>query len=191
MWSLEVNKIFAAVLCAVWMIWLVNFIGDQLIPSTPSSHATSQTAKAEKPAAKPKKQAPKAAKQAAKPAPKEAAQSPVLASIGAADAGKGRKLVKKCLVCHTIKKGAKHRIGPNIWGALGGPRGVVAGYKYSKPMKELGGRWSYQDMDKYLTKPMEFLPKGKMGFPGMKKVKDRAHLIKFLRTLSDKPLPLP
>ncbi len=185
MWSMQVNKIFAAVLAAVWLVWLVNFAGDLIIPETGATHQPGPAAKAEKPAAK----AP-AAK--AKEAPKQAAApSSLFAMISAADAAKGRKLAKKCAACHTIKKGGKNRIGPNIWGAVGGPRGVAAKYKYSTALKDLGGRWSYQDLDKYLTKPKAFLPKGKMAFPGMKKATDRAALIKYLRSQSDKPLALP
>jgi cytochrome c len=192
MWSLQVNKIFAAVLAAVWLIWLVDFIGDLAVPAAQPDHRPVATPKAGKPSAEEKKAPAQITKQAAKQASKPAAAAdPVLAAIAASDAKRGRKLTKKCTACHTLKKGAKNRIGPNIWGAVGGPRGAVAGFKYSTALKALGGRWSYQDLDKYLTKPKAFLPKGKMAFPGMKKAGDRAALIKYLRTLSDKPLALP
>ncbi len=187
MWSLEINKIFAAVLVAVWLVWMVDFIGDLAIPMAQPDHRSIQVAKAGKPSAKAKKVPAPAVKQAAKPA----AGGRVAALIAAADAAKGRKLAKKCAACHTFKKGGKNRVGPNIWGVVGGPRGAAPGYRYSAPMKALGGTWSDQDLDKYLAKPKAFLPKGKMSFPGMKKPQQRAALIKYLRTLSDKPPPLP
>ena len=35
------------------------------------------------------------------------------------DAVKGEKVFKKCKVCHTIKAGAKYRVGPNLNGVFG------------------------------------------------------------------------
>ena len=49
MWSLQVNKIFAAVLAAVWLIWLVDFIGDLAVPAAQPDHRPVATPKAGKP----------------------------------------------------------------------------------------------------------------------------------------------
>lgn len=187
MWSMEVNKIFAAILAAVWLIWVVNFVGDLAIPMVQPDHQPEPVAKAGNPSVQAKKAPASPAKQAAK----RATGGGLAVLIAAADVAEGRKLAKKCAACHTFKKGGKNRVGPNIWGVVDGPRGVAPGYRYSASMKALGGTWSYQDLDKFLAKPKVFLPKSKMAFAGMKKPPQRAALIKYLRTLSDKPPLLP
>ena len=37
----------------------------------------------------------------------------------AADLAKGAKVYKKCKVCHSLKEGGKHNIGPNLFGIMG------------------------------------------------------------------------
>jgi cytochrome c len=185
MWGNEVYKILAALLAGVWLIWLVNFIGDYLVPeheqakSAPAAKFTAKTP------AKPQAKTPQA-----RPKPKPAGGLAGL--LRTADAAKGEKLAKKkCGICHTTKKGGKNRLGPNLWNVFGRTRGTVPKFKYSSGMKALGGKWTYADLDKYLTKPKDFLPKTKMVFPGAKKAAERAALIAYIRTLSDQPPPLP
>lgn len=69
---------------------------------------------------------------------------PVLAeSHTTGDAAKGEKLFKKCKSCHTIAsadevifKGGK--TGPNLYGVMGGPAGMVEGFKYGASLKAAG-----------------------------------------------------
>ena len=111
--------------------------------------------------------------------------------LAAADLKKGKKVWNKCKACHTIDKGGKKRIGPNLWNIVGGDVGVREGFKYSKGMIAFGGKWTYERLDAYLTKPRKVVKGGKMAFVGLKKPKDRADVIAFMRTMADEPLPLP
>ena len=43
----------------------------------------------------------------------------------AADVKKGKKVYRKCVACHSIKKGARHKIGPNLFGIVGSPSGTA------------------------------------------------------------------
>ncbi|MEC8195927.1 MAG: cytochrome c family protein, partial [Pseudomonadota bacterium] len=52
----------------------------------------------------------------------------------------------------------------------------------------LGGIWSVEQLDAFLTKPKALVKGTKMSFAGMKKATDRANLIAFLNQNSDAPL---
>ena len=111
--------------------------------------------------------------------------------LAAADPEAGKKVWRKCKACHTIDKGGKKRIGPNLWNIVGADVAAREGFKYSKGMVAFGGQWTYERLDAYLTKPRKVVKGGKMSFVGLKKPKDRANVIAFLRAQADEPLPLP
>jgi len=117
--------------------------------------------------------------------------SQLAALLGAADAGAGKKLAKKCKACHSLEQGGKKKIGPALWNMVGAEKGSVEGFTYSKGLAEKGGAWTYDDLDAFLAAPKTFVPKTKMLFPGLKKPQDRANLILYLHSLSDDPQPLP
>ena len=118
------------------------------------------------------------------------------------DVKKGMKVFKKCKACHTVDKGGKKKVGPNLFGIVGKKAGSFEDFKYSKLMKgasEAGLIWDAAVLDKYLDKKgmnktlkgvIEAAgkkPKGrsKMAFAGLKKQKDRDNVIAYLMTLKD------
>ena len=103
------------------------------------------------------------------------------ANVQAGDAAKGEKIFKKCKTCHTIDKGGKNKIGPNLNGIFGRVFGTLEGFKYSKAMKEAKITWDEKTMDQFVTKPKKMIKKTKMSFAGLKKEKDRANLIAYLQ----------
>jgi cytochrome c len=113
------------------------------------------------------------------------------ALLAKASAEAGKASAKKCAICHSFAKGEANKIGPNLWGALGGKKAAVAGFAYSAPLTALGGTWSYQDIDKYIENPKAFAPGNKMAFAGIASAKERADILSYLRTLADSPLALP
>lgn len=115
----------------------------------------------------------------------------VLALIATADTAAGQKVAKKCTSCHDLAKEGPNKVGPNLWDILGSSVAARQGYSYSDAIAELGGQWGYAELDAFLTKPKNFVPGTKMSFGGLKKVKDRANIIAFLRMLSDSPAALP
>lgn len=104
-------------------------------------------------------------------------------AMAAGDAAKGGKVFKKCKACHTVKKGGKNRVGPNLFGIAGRKAATVKGFRYSKAMKASGLTWDDATLDKYLKKPKKLVPKTKMTFPGLKKEKDRANVIAYLKSI--------
>ena len=128
----------------------------------------------------------------AKAAPEQqVADENALAMLSDSDAKKGLKLFKKCKSCHTVEEGGKNKVGPNLWNVVGRAKGSVAGFTYSSAITELGGGWSYSDLDKFLAAPKTFAKGTKMSFAGIKKASDRAAVLLSLRSLSSSPKPLP
>ena len=103
----------------------------------------------------------------------------------------GEKVFKRCSACHMIAAGGKNMIGPNLWSILGKKTGVASGYKYSKALAAYGKDWTFEEMNGFLIKPSAHIKGTKMAFAGLKKEKDRASVILYMNSKSDKPLPTP
>ena len=108
-----------------------------------------------------------------------------IGTVEAADAKKGKKVYKKCKACHSINKGGKNKVGPNLYGIVGRKAAQVKGFKYSKALKNSGLTWDDATLDKFLKKPKKLVKKTKMAFGGIKKDSQRADLIAYLKSNSD------
>ena len=111
--------------------------------------------------------------------------------LAAANAAAGEKVAKKCLACHTFDDGGANKVGPNLWNILGHAVATKDGFAYSPAMALFGGEWDYERLDDFLKSPKQSVPGTKMSFAGLRKPKDRANLIEYMRSLSNSPLPLP
>jgi cytochrome c len=104
-------------------------------------------------------------------------------ALAAGDIAKGKKFAKKCKSCHTFKEGGKNGLGPNLFGILGKPAGVVEGYKYSKAMSSSGIVWDDSIFIEFITKPKKVIKGTKMSFKGIRKATQRADLLAYFSTL--------
>lgn len=177
--SFELNKIFAAILCAGITVMLVSFIADKIVvaeslekDTVPIEGAASTGGHTNAPK-KPK------------------IPDPIMALLAEADIAKGAKLSKVCASCHSFEKGGATKQGPNLWNTVNKEKAAETGFKYSDGLQAVGGKWDYDSLNKFLTKPKKYAPGTKMNFAGLKKPKDRAALIAWLRTKSDAPVALP
>ena len=106
-------------------------------------------------------------------------------AMAAGDIANGKRLARKCTTCHTLEKGGKNRLGPNLFGIFGSSAASVKGYKYSKAMASSGIVWDEAAFTEFLTNPRKFVNGTKMSFAGVKNAKQRADLVAYFRSLRD------
>ena len=111
--------------------------------------------------------------------------------IAHGDVAHGKEISARCQQCHDLTKGGPNMIGPNLWDIVNRPRATHPGFSYSSAMSANHDPWTYAKLFQYLKQPQLMVPGTKMAFAGIASDKDRTDLIAYLRTLSDKPAPLP
>ncbi len=116
---------------------------------------------------------------------------PITPLLATADIAAGQAQSRKCTACHTFDKGGANRVGPNLYNIVNRGFALNPDFKYSKAMAEHGGSWTYDELNHFLFKPKARISGTKMNFAGLKKTKDRANIIAWMRTLADNPAPLP
>ena len=198
MGKIKVNFVLGAVIFAFCLLFISNYIGNALIPSSNTNHVTKSINRdwikwpepKNTPAVEPKdkKSDVRVVNTEKTPPTSEKSVTALLLSVGSV---KGEKVARKCVACHSFNKGGKNKIGPNLYGIMGRKRATTVGYNYSKALKKMGGKWGFTDMDKFLLKPRNFLPGTKMSFRGIKSASDRAAIIMYLRSFAEIPLTLP
>ena len=120
-----------------------------------------------------------------------AAAEPIEVLLAKASTERGEAAAKKCAACHTFDKGGPSRVGPNLWGVVGRHRAGVSGFNYSAAMKNKGGEWTFEELNKFLAGPGGYIPGTSMTFAGLTRGGERADVIEFLRTRADSPVPQP
>ena len=103
----------------------------------------------------------------------------------AVDVKKGENVYRKCVACHSVKKGARHKIGPNLFGIVDSQSGNAFGYTYSKAMKTANLTWDEATLERFIKNPKKLIKKTKMSFAGIRNYEQRANLIAYLKTLAD------
>lgn len=93
----------------------------------------------------------------------------------------GEDTYKKCVACHTIDKGGRNGVGPNMHGVVGRAVASVEGYTYSAAMKAKGGVWDEVALDAYLENPRKAVVGTKMSFAGLNNADERKALIDYLK----------
>jgi len=106
------------------------------------------------------------------------------------DVGGGETVFQACSGCHMIGDGESNGIGPDLRKVVGRPVANIAGFRYSPAFQSLGGKWTRDRLDQFLTNPQAYVPGTKMRFPGVPDAEKRKELIEFLASgANNKPPP--
>jgi len=111
--------------------------------------------------------------------------------LPAADVAAGKTVSGRCEQCHDLSKGGPNKIGPNLYGVVDRDRATHPGFDYSSAMKAKGGKWTYDELFKYLKSPQSYVPGTKMSFAGLPREQERINLIAYLRSDADAPAAIP
>lgn len=92
----------------------------------------------------------------------------------------GAQAFNTCKACHTLNKGGRNGLGPNLNGLFGRQAGTVAGFNYSPAMKASKLRWDDATLNEYLAAPTKKVPGSRMPI-GVPDAARRAALIAYLK----------
>jgi len=130
-------------------------------------------------------------------APTQPAAEPIENFLAGASVQQGASIAKECELCHNLGKGQGAKIGPDLYGIVGRKVASEPGFNYSSALKDSpvaksgDGTWTFDKLDTWLTNPRADVPGTLMTFAGISNEHQRAEVIAYLNSNSDKPLPLP
>src|SRR5450432_2869806 len=137
--SFELNKVIGAILGTCLLLLVTSFTAGAIFaPVMP-----------EKPGYEigVKEGAEGGAKEAAAPS------EPIEKLLQTASVEKGAAAAKKCAACHSLEKNGGNKVGPNLWGVVERDRASVPGFNYSAAIKAKTGKWTYDDLNQFITNP--------------------------------------
>jgi cytochrome c len=116
--------------------------------------------------------------------------------MDSADPVEGASLFKGfCAACHSTDKGGSNQTGPNLWDIVERQKASLSDFDYSSALVRRGGAWTYESLNAFIARPTDFIPGTRMTFsaatPPIQDRHKRAHIISYLRQLSDEPAALP
>jgi cytochrome c len=174
--SFEINKILGALLGTCLVLVAMHIASGAIFtPEPPAKPGYEIAVKAEE-------------TQGTAPAAPEVPLDTLLAS---ASADRGAQTAKQCQACHNFQEGQGPKVGPDLYGVVGRPVASAPGFNYSAALKKLGGTWTFDALNTWLTKPSADAPGTAMTFAGLSNPKQRADVVAYLDSLSPHPVPLP
>lgn len=118
--------------------------------------------------------------------------APISMKLATADVEEGRTSFGRfCGGCHSVKPQGGSKTGPNLWNVVGRDKASMADMRYSDALLGWEGVWTFEDLNTFLLEPMLTTPGVYMEMPGVPDETERINVIAYLRTLSDKPIPIP
>ena len=152
--SFEINKIIAAIILVVAIIFGLDKVSDGLF----------HVEKPENPGYKVEVIA-----QSTNNSSDKAETIDISALMAMGDIDLGKKVFKKCAACHSINEGGGNKIGPALYNVVGRSVGGVADYKYSKSLMTYKKEWTFEELNGFLIKPATWIKGTKMAFCWIKK----------------------
>jgi cytochrome c len=180
--SFEINKVLGALLGTCLVLVAMHIASGAIFtPEPPAKPGYIITVKEEQPAGG--------------AAPAAAAEPPIETVLASASPEHGAQIAKQCEACHNFQEGQGAKVGPDLYGVVDRPIASAPGFNYTAALKSasqtLGGKWTFDALNKWLTHPSAVAPGTAMTFAGLSNEKQRADVIDYLDTLSAHPVPLP
>ncbi len=166
--TFQINKILGLVLGTLLFLQAVHIVDGNFTPAKVAKPGSEVAVKEEQPAG-----------------------APIETLLASASPDRGAQVAKQCEACHNFQEGQGPKVGPGLYGVVGRPVASMSGYNYTAALKKLGGNWTFDALNKWLTKPSADAPGTAMTFAGLSNEKQRADVVAYLNTLSAHPLPLP
>jgi cytochrome c len=180
--SFEINKILGALLGTCLVLVAMHIASEAIFTREAPAKPGYEIAVKEQPAG-------------GGAAPAAPAEQPIETLLASASPDRGANVAKQCQACHNFQEGQGPKVGPDLYGVVDRPIASVSGFNYTDALKSaaktLGGKWSFEALNKWLTKPSAVAPGTAMTFAGISNEKQRADVIDYLDTLSPNPVPLP
>ena len=93
-----------------------------------------------------------------------------------------RQFQRKCSVCHELDADGRRRAGPTLLGLFGRPAGSLAGYRYSRTLRDSSIVWNDDTINALFDLgPDRYIPGSKMPMQRIVDPADRSDLISFLK----------
>jgi cytochrome c len=179
--SFELNKVLGALLGTCLLLLAVHIASGAIFtPAEPAKPGYVIEVKQEQPG-----------QPGGAGAPPAQPEVPFANMLASASADRGAQISKQCESCHNLGKGQGNKIGPNLYGVVGRPMASEPGFNYSAALKAKSGTWTFDELNIWLTNPRTDIPGTAMLFTGIPSEKQRADVVAYLNSNSDKPLPLP
>jgi cytochrome c len=180
--SFEINKVLGALLGTCLVLVAMHIASGAIFtPEPPAKPGYIITVKEEQPAGG--------------AAPTAPAEQPIETVLASASSEHGAQIAKQCEACHNFQEGQGAKVGPDLYGVVDRPIASAPGFNYTAALKSasqtLGGKWTFDALNKWLTHPSAVAPGTAMTFAGLSNEKQRADVIDYLDTLSAHPVPLP
>lgn len=90
---------------------------------------------------------------------------------------------ERCASCHALLADEPPLEGPTLWLVVGRPVASVPDFEYSTALRSLGGVWTRERLDRFLTAPQAYAPGTRMELGGVRSAADRETVLDFLATL--------
>jgi cytochrome c len=170
--SLEMNKIFAAILTAGVTFGAAGLIGRLIVHPTPLKESAIQIGE---------------------PAPVQAiaaiaapALEPIAPLLAAANVQAGQQLAQRqCASCHSFNEGGRSGVGPNLYAIVGANHARSEGFNYSVVIRGMANKtWGHEELNAWLANPRAYVAGNKMTYAGLASVQGRADVIVYLRSIS-------
>jgi len=170
--SLEMNKIFAAILTAGVTFMGAGVIGRLIVHPTPLKESAIQIGE---------------------PAPAQAvaaiaapALEPITPLLAAANVQAGQQLAQRqCASCHSFNEGGRAGVGPNLHAIVGAKHAHSEGFNYSAAIRGMASKtWGYEELNAWIANPRGYVAGNKMTYAGLASVQSRADVIAYLRSIS-------